>query len=263
MSNSALSNSLSDLLARIHQEHDAASNALKSAVSHAIAAGELLLQAKKQLNHGKWLPWLQSNCEIPERTAQAYMRLARLPIEKRNAVADLPLREALSAIRSREQRLADAEAREAKQADTYSGIVHTTKNGVSYYGAEAIERTTPTQQLPPPPPRTTDDIVRQIDHALHEVRDDVDVIQVRRAIQAELGDEEFCDDCDGPQEFWERSLANHAGDAAALRANWTRQFGDWQAFEVPTDVLALAREAAAEWAAIVEQLEARRGEVRR
>jgi hypothetical protein len=82
-------NSLSDLVARIKIEHEAATDALKRSVAHAIAAGDLFLKAKKQFKHGGWLPWLNANCDIPERTVQAYMRLARLPIEKRNAVADL------------------------------------------------------------------------------------------------------------------------------------------------------------------------------
>jgi hypothetical protein len=96
---------LTALASRINDEHQAATSALREGVLHAIAAGESLLKAKAQLNHGGWLDWLKANCEIPERTVQAYMRLARLPVEKRNAVADLPLREALSAIRSRQERL--------------------------------------------------------------------------------------------------------------------------------------------------------------
>jgi hypothetical protein len=96
---------LPKLAARIHDEHQAATSALRQGVLHAIAAGDLLLEAKARLKHGGWLDWLKANCEIPERTVQAYMRLARLPVEKRNAVADLPLREALLAIRSRQERL--------------------------------------------------------------------------------------------------------------------------------------------------------------
>jgi hypothetical protein len=93
-----------DKLARlIQQRHKAVAASLEEAVSNAIAAGELLLEAKTQVGHGEWLPWLAENCDISERTAQAYMRLARAPLEKRNAVADLPLREALAAIAIRKQ----------------------------------------------------------------------------------------------------------------------------------------------------------------
>jgi hypothetical protein len=71
---------------------------MRRAVEHAIAAGELLIEAKKQVKHGEWQIWLMANCDISERTVQAYMRLARTPLEKRNAVADLPLREALASL---------------------------------------------------------------------------------------------------------------------------------------------------------------------
>ncbi len=91
------SNSLPDLAARIRAEHEATATAMKGAVEHAIAAGELLLQAKGQLKHGQWLPWLEQNCEISERSAQRYMRLAenREQIEAKSAtVSDLTIRDA-------------------------------------------------------------------------------------------------------------------------------------------------------------------------
>jgi hypothetical protein len=91
-------NSLADLAARIRAEHEAVSTALKESVRHAIAAGELLIEAKGQLGHGRWLPWLRDHCTISERTAQLYMRVAKSRAEvenqMRNDVADLTLNEA-------------------------------------------------------------------------------------------------------------------------------------------------------------------------
>jgi len=88
-------NSLADLAARIKAEHEAVGEAMK----HAIAAGELLIEAKDKLPHGKWLPWLEANCEMSERTAQAYMRIAReltkIEPAKAQRVADLSVRDAL------------------------------------------------------------------------------------------------------------------------------------------------------------------------
>ena len=40
------SNSLTDLVARIRAEHQATADALKSSVEHAMAAGDLLIEAK-------------------------------------------------------------------------------------------------------------------------------------------------------------------------------------------------------------------------
>jgi hypothetical protein len=89
------SNSLTDLAARIRAEHEAASAAFKDSVSHGIAAGEMLIEAKDQIAYGQWLPWLHEHCTIPERTAQLYMRLARkVPQLKSATVADLTTRAA-------------------------------------------------------------------------------------------------------------------------------------------------------------------------
>jgi len=92
------SNSLADLAARIKTEHAAAAASLKESVRHAIAAGELLVDAKALVAHGQWLPWLADHVSISERTAQLYMRVAknRVEVEKqiRNDVADLTLNEA-------------------------------------------------------------------------------------------------------------------------------------------------------------------------
>jgi hypothetical protein len=53
------------------------------------------------------------------------------------------------------------------------------------------------------------------------------------------------DQGDGPQQFWERSLANVAGVAISLEASWTRQHGAaWRDFPVSRDLATLAREAA-------------------
>jgi hypothetical protein len=95
-----LSNSLADLAARIRAEHEAAGGALKRSLQHAIAAGELLLEAKAQLKHGQWLPWLES-CGISERTAQRYIRLVhnREAIEaKSDNMSDLSVSGALAMI---------------------------------------------------------------------------------------------------------------------------------------------------------------------
>jgi hypothetical protein len=72
----ALSNSLADLRDRFKIEHAAVIGALRNSLNCAMAAGDILLEAKLRLKHGQWLPWLET-CDISERTAQRYMRLAR------------------------------------------------------------------------------------------------------------------------------------------------------------------------------------------
>jgi DUF3102 family protein len=68
---------LSELARRIDAEHGAVATALCSALAHAIAAGELLIEAKAKVRHGQWLKWIEANCSVPRRTAAHYMTLAR------------------------------------------------------------------------------------------------------------------------------------------------------------------------------------------
>jgi hypothetical protein len=85
---------LTDLARRINEKHNEAEQALMSGFAHAIAAGELLLEAKATVPHGEWLSWLAKNCAVAARTAQLYMKVAqgRKQLEAKNAsLADLTL----------------------------------------------------------------------------------------------------------------------------------------------------------------------------
>jgi hypothetical protein len=117
------SNSLANLAARIRAEHEGARAAVKRGVEHAIAAGDLLIEAKAKVAHGQWLPWLTENCAMSERTARLYMRVARGSglIEAENGnVADLSLRGAVALI-SLLMRIKD-EARRAKLDDVQNAL---------------------------------------------------------------------------------------------------------------------------------------------
>ena len=91
--------SLQSLAAEINKAHDEALASVRTALGHARRAGDLLIEAKRQLGHGAWLPWLRKHCtDVSARTAQKYMQLAReLPklTAKAPRVADLSLREAI------------------------------------------------------------------------------------------------------------------------------------------------------------------------
>lgn len=56
--------------------------------------GKRLAEAKSQLSHGEWLPWLEEKVEFSERSAQQYIRLWK-EYGKSATVADLGVRKAL------------------------------------------------------------------------------------------------------------------------------------------------------------------------
>jgi hypothetical protein len=91
MTDIAFSNSLTDLAARIKAEHTKSQTAIKRGLGHAIAAGHLLNEAKAQLKHGQWLPWLQDHCGVPVRSAQRYMELAAYAEIKSDNLAHLAI----------------------------------------------------------------------------------------------------------------------------------------------------------------------------
>lgn len=68
---------LESLADEANDEHRKAIGAMRQALDHARASGEALIEAKGQLEHGDWTPWLEENFEASARTARIYMRIAR------------------------------------------------------------------------------------------------------------------------------------------------------------------------------------------
>ena len=67
----------------------------RQAGSSIIEIGKRLNEAKAQLSHGEWLPWLREKVGISERSAQDFMRLAR-EYSKSAEIADLGASKALA-----------------------------------------------------------------------------------------------------------------------------------------------------------------------
>ena len=59
-----------------------------------LTIGRCLIEAKEMLPHGEWLPWLNEQVELSERTAQKFMKLAR-EWSNPNTLADLGASKAL------------------------------------------------------------------------------------------------------------------------------------------------------------------------
>jgi len=90
---------VANLAARINEAHAHAIEHAEKAIDEARRAGELLIEAKAQLGHGGWLPWLAANCKFGERQAQRYIQLASnwtSLASNPTRVSDLSLRGALA-----------------------------------------------------------------------------------------------------------------------------------------------------------------------
>jgi len=51
----------------------------RAGLEHYRQAGEMLLEAREQVQHGRWGSWLSKNFSLSDKTAWRYMRLAELP----------------------------------------------------------------------------------------------------------------------------------------------------------------------------------------
>jgi hypothetical protein len=89
---------------------DTANRVKQTVLQQALHLGDLLLQAKAKVGHGRFAKWIEKNCELSERSAQRYMALKEQwpKIEawlKDNSatVADLSLRKAEQIIAPKKQ----------------------------------------------------------------------------------------------------------------------------------------------------------------
>ena len=71
------------LVPLIREEIDAGNEERnKAGLEHYQRAGELLLEAKDQVDRGDWGPWLKRNFALSKSTAWSYMKLAKVEEEK-------------------------------------------------------------------------------------------------------------------------------------------------------------------------------------
>jgi hypothetical protein len=68
--------SLQVLAKRINTEHKILAAGVQQNLKTAMTLGDLLLQARLQLDRGEFTPWIEDNCHFSLRTAQVYMRVA-------------------------------------------------------------------------------------------------------------------------------------------------------------------------------------------
>jgi len=110
---------------RIRAEHQAVQAAMRNGVTHALAAGDGLVQAQSQVPSGQWARWLKENCFFSVRTAQLYMQLAgnRGDIEAEISRApDLSLRAARRLISKPKSELATPGKRTTARAGAAAAV---------------------------------------------------------------------------------------------------------------------------------------------
>lgn len=75
VSESALT--LDELAEAGNREHSLIQQFGQSMIECAIRAGDVLLEAKRQVPYGGWMQWIDDNCTFSQKTARNYLRCAR------------------------------------------------------------------------------------------------------------------------------------------------------------------------------------------
>jgi hypothetical protein len=59
--------------------------------------------------------------------------------------------------------------------------------------------------------------------------------------------QEECSTCDTLEDRWQHSASSFLGDLTAMRAYWSKEFGNWEKFGKPSALVSLAKQADEEW----------------
>src|SRR5215216_6765534 len=132
---------LDTLAARINEEHCACETAANAVPTHAMSAGELLMEAKGQLPHGAFGSWLKENFAGSDRTARAYMRVYshREELEaKRQRSATLSLDGALRALSTPKAESPAPETTSLAELEAKAEAAHERALGGTFEAAEAL-----------------------------------------------------------------------------------------------------------------------------
>lgn len=127
-----------DLVASINEHHEAANRCAQEAVSHALAAGEQLIQLKGKIKHGGFGTWCKKHLGFSYRTARIYMQIA----ENRQILTDQNGNALPICLRDIPRLLNPANKDEAEKSSETITVVHTEsehKEPVRHY-IEVVEK---------------------------------------------------------------------------------------------------------------------------
>jgi hypothetical protein len=209
---------LADRAAEINRLYEGVDKADGAAKRKRIEVGKALIEARKHVPAGEWNAWCKAN--IP-RSRQDIARVMRM------AGAE------------------DPEA--AHEAENAARRATAGRNTVLHAATVA--------ELPPPAVLAEGGFFGpQPQHETQAAPVEVEVsagITNARTVSADLSPAERA-----TQEQWETSVSNHAGEAIAMEAYWTRLFGDWRRFEPSSTLATLAKQAADAWTELHARLAA-------
>jgi hypothetical protein len=76
MSDLPIGRTLDDLANTINSEHELAYQSALDMLSHAINAGDALIEVRTRINEGDWIKWIKNNLTVSYGVAQRYIKIA-------------------------------------------------------------------------------------------------------------------------------------------------------------------------------------------
>lgn len=77
-----------DAVTKAQEAEDLAKGAVQTLIVAIVIAGRKLAAKKESLGHGAWLPWIETNLKIHERTVSRWMKLAKFVETKGEDIED-------------------------------------------------------------------------------------------------------------------------------------------------------------------------------
>ena len=138
----AVQQDLDALAQTIRSADQGVAHAVNNMVTAALTAGDALIQAKAQVEHGGWRRYLKDSCDLSEDRAERYMRLARGRdvIEANSArVRNLSLTQALKLVDEHERKFQPRVSDSPKAPKAAKAVERL--NSLAWSNASPAERT--------------------------------------------------------------------------------------------------------------------------
>lgn len=194
---------LEQLAQRAMRAHENFQASMRQALSHALEAGQALLEAKALRPEGQWTKWLTANFRPSVATARGYMRLATLWPHvvggDQESVLDLTYTEALRLIRGKPN--ADGRLNTGRSAERRKLAAPATPidaaNGRAEGGAEKTDGSVP-------PAEVADEPLSRFGQLLHQA-----IAELRRVVETQRSDSSYARHLLQPLERIHQGLASY------------------------------------------------------
>jgi Protein of unknown function (DUF3102) len=165
---------LAAIARRIRDEHQASARAFANALSHALNAGDGLIEAQNLVPANRWGQWLRNYCSMGSSTARLFMQLARerQTIEAEiSRVPDLSLRAARRLIATPKPKPRPAGTQQGPRQAAAGGKLARTVTG-ALRQALSLQKDAPTGEIAPGVANALNGILSRLQSAgltLHDI----------------------------------------------------------------------------------------------